>query len=101
MRIETRTMDKTVCVKMKERMSFSDHALFRDVLADIRKTTPQSCILDMSELSSIDSAGLGMLMIAHEESKKGGWALTLQAPQQHVRKLLQLACMDKILTISG
>ncbi|MCA0400621.1 MAG: STAS domain-containing protein [Proteobacteria bacterium] len=100
MRIETSQQDKTFRVRLHDRMSFSDHALFRDALGEIRKATPSLCVIEMENLVSIDSAGLGMLMIAHEEAKKGGWGLRLQAPQEQVRKLLHLACMDKVLTIS-
>jgi HptB-dependent secretion and biofilm anti anti-sigma factor len=99
MKVETRKNDREMRIKLQDRMSFSDHGLFREVLANISKVSPSACIFDMSELASIDSAGLGMLMIAHEQAKKAGWALSIEAPQGHVRQLLQLACFDKILTI--
>lgn len=101
MRIETLSADRTIRVKLLDRMSFGDHPLFRDLLSELRRAKPTACILDMSGLTSIDSAGLGMLMIAHEESKKGGWTLTIQSPPEHVRKLLALACFDKILNIAA
>lgn len=100
MRLETIRQDTTLQVRFQDRMSFSDHGLFRDMLTNIRKAAPKTCIFDLSELVSVDSAGLGMLIIAHEASKKEGWALTLQKPQPHVMKLLELSCFDKILTIT-
>lgn len=100
MRIETSKHDNAMRIKLQDRMSFSDHGLFREVLTSIRAGNPKSCVLDLSELVSVDSAGLGMLMVAHEASKKEGWALSLQAPQPQVLKLLELTCFDKILSIT-
>jgi anti-anti-sigma factor len=100
MRIESRKEDTAFRIKLQERMSFSDHSVFRDLLSEISKAKAQSAIFDLSELISIDSAGLGMLMIALEESRKSGWALSLKAPQGHVRKLLELACFDKLIPIA-
>lgn len=99
MRIESRKEDQNFRVKLQERMTFSDHSQFRDLLTEISRAKAHSAIFDMSDLVSIDSAGLGMLMIALEESRKGGWALSLRAPQGHVRKLLELACFDKLIPI--
>jgi HptB-dependent secretion and biofilm anti anti-sigma factor len=100
MRIESRKEDSGYRVKLQERMSFSDHSVFRDLLIEISKAKAQNAVFDLSELVSIDSAGLGMLMIALEESRKGGWALSLRSPQGHVRKLLELACFDKLIPIT-
>lgn len=100
MRIESRKDDTTYRVKLQERMTFSDHGPFRDLLSDIGKAKTQTAVFDLSELVSIDSAGLGMLMIALEESRKNGWSLSLKAPQGHVRKLLELACFDKLIPIT-
>ncbi|CAN1557957.1 SpoIIAA Anti-anti-sigma regulatory factor (antagonist of anti-sigma factor) [Rhabdaerophilaceae bacterium] len=100
MRIETSISDTLIRIKLIDRMSFSDHGNFRDMLEAVKKAAPQQCILDMSGLTSVDSAALGMLMIAHEASKKGGWQLELTAPKPNVRKLLELAHFDKILTVT-
>jgi HptB-dependent secretion and biofilm anti anti-sigma factor len=100
MRIESRKEESAFRVKLQERMSFSDHSIFRDLLTEISRNKAQTAVFDMSELVSIDSAGLGMLMIALEESRKAGWALSLKAPQGHVRKLLELACFDKLIPIT-
>lgn len=99
MRIESRKDEAGFRVRLQDRMTFSDHGQFRDLLTEITKAKPGNAVFDMSELVSIDSAGLGMLMIALEESRKGGWTLSLRAPQGHVRKLLELACFDKLIPI--
>lgn len=100
MRFETTSHGQEMQIKLQERLSFSDHAKFRDVLDRIGKAAPKSCTFDLSELESVDSAALGMLMIAHDQSRKQGWSMTLKSPRDGVMKVLQLACFDKILTIA-
>lgn len=100
MRLDTIKQDTTVQVRFHERMSFSDHGIFREMLTKVRQAGAKSCVFDLSELVSVDSAGLGMLIIAHEAAQKEGWKLTLQKPQPQVMKLLELSSFDKILTIT-
>ncbi len=100
MRTETRTDDDAMTIRLRDRFSFGDHAVFRAVLASIADAAPKRCIFDLSDLVSVDSAALGMLMIAHEAATKDGWELAIRSPQPQVRKLLELTCFDKILTIS-
>lgn len=100
MRTELIKTNQDVRVKLQERLSFSDHAKFREMLTAIDREKPLRCVFDMSELVSIDSAGLGMLMIAHQQSTKSGWALSLQGAKGHVKQLLELSCFDKIIPIT-
>lgn len=100
MKYEVKSGQEHVEIRLKERMSFNDHGRFREVLNSIRKATPKACIFDLSELSSVDSAALGMLMIAHDQAKQDGWSMSLRAPQAQVRRILELACFDKILNMA-
>ncbi len=99
MQFDVKTMPEDIEIRLKERLTFSDHARFREVLTLIRKASPKRCVFDLSELVAVDSAALGMLMIAHDQARKEGWALSLRAPQGQVRRILELACFDKILAI--
>jgi HptB-dependent secretion and biofilm anti anti-sigma factor len=82
-----------------DRMTFADHANFRTLLDQVNKAKVQKCVFDLSRLAAVDSAGLGMFMIALNEGKKNGWSLTIKAPQGQVFKLMELAKFDKLLTI--
>lgn len=100
MRVEITNFAENVQVKLMDRMSFSDHTAFREVLGSIAKAKPRSCTFDLSGLISVDSAALGMFMVAHDQAVKQGWSMALRAPQDQVNKILKLACFDKILTIT-
>ena len=88
-------------VKLSERMTFSDNGSFRSLLDDIVKAGAKKCVFDLSGLASIDSAGLGMFVIALDQGKKQGWTLALRSPKGQVKTLLELAKFDKLLTIEA
>ena len=56
-------------------------------------------MFDLTSLSSIDSAGLGMFMVAHNEGAANGWSLVLRGANGHVEALLKLGKFDRILTL--
>lgn len=99
MQVETATDGSTMSVRLSDRLTFSDHAAFRDILKKVEKSGARTCVFDVSALASIDSAGLGMFMIAREAAQKQGWTLILRRPQGHVKALLELGRFDKLLTI--
>jgi len=86
---------------IRDQLTFSDHAAFRNLLEEINKSGAQKCVFDLSNLIAVDSAGLGMFVIALHESKKSGWSLTIQSPQGRVLALMTLAKFDKLLTIKA
>ena len=80
-------------------LSMEDHGAFRALLADVSQRKPKHCAFDLRELDSIDSAGIGMLLIASEEAKKASWTFSVNNPTGHVRRVLELADLSKIVTI--
>lgn len=80
-------------------LTMDDHAAFRSLLTDVSQRKPKHCAFDLRELESIDSAGIGMLLIANEEAKKASWGFSIDNPTGHVRRVLELADLSKIVTI--
>ena len=80
-------------------LTMEDHAAFRTLISDVARRQPKHCAFDLRELESIDSAGIGMLLIASEEAKKSTWTFSIDHPVGHVRRVLELADLAKIVTI--
>lgn len=93
------TTDTATRVAFAGRLTFSDHNAYRNLLGEISQLGIQHCIFDLSELVSIDSSGLGMFVVAHEEGKNNGWDLALEGACGHVKTLLELGRFSKILEI--
>ncbi|EGF89987.1 STAS domain protein [Asticcacaulis biprosthecium C19] len=100
MRVDLHQTENHLVAKLSGRMSFSDHGQFRKVLDGIRADGIKTCVLDVATLEAIDSSGLGMLMLAIEDARKGGWSLTVANAAGPVKQLLQLSRLDKMLKVA-
>ncbi len=67
----------------------------------MKQTKCKTAILDLSGLNWINSAGLGMLILARETAEKSDLKLVLRSPRGHVKSLLELGRFDKIFTIEA
>ena len=81
------------------RLTFVDHEVFRDVVSALTKGGLKRCAVDLSGLDFIDSAGLGMLLIARDAALEHDIALTLRGAQGSVRKMLDIAKFDEVIPI--
>jgi|SRR5688572_24445495 HptB-dependent secretion and biofilm anti anti-sigma factor len=96
----TRLVTETVFeARLSNSLTFSDNGSFRKLLDEMVASTKTSWVIDLSNLVTVDSAGLGMFIIAQETARKSGRALALRSPAGHVKHLLYLAKMDKLIDI--
>ena len=100
MQITTHMAGNTCEIQLAERMTFADHKQFRTMIQDVDASGARQCVLDLAHLVAIDSAGLGMFIIAVEAAKAGGWGLTVKGAVGQVKQLLLLAKFDKLLTMA-
>jgi anti-anti-sigma factor len=96
----TTTVTETVFeVRLSESLSFADNGAFRKLLDDMAASRTTHWVFDLSSLASVDSAGLGMFIIAKETAKRAGRDLVLRSPTGHVKNLIELSKMDKLIPI--
>lgn len=82
--------------KITGNWTFQDHNLMKEL---IDKINGGACILDMSAVEFIDSAGLGMLITAREKIADKGGFITLRGVEGAVRRIMDLARFDELFTI--
>lgn len=99
MRVDIKSRTDTFEARLSDKMLFADSSAFRKLIDEVRQSGCKTCVFDLKALEVIDSAGLGMIMIAIEDARRNGWALTLKNPQGPVLKLLQLSRMDQLLKV--
>ena len=58
---------------------------------------PADIIANVSELSYIDSTGLGAIISVYGKMKKTGHRIVLVEPKDNVKKLLNITSLDKVL----
>jgi anti-anti-sigma factor len=71
-------------------MNFTVNVEFRELLTTIMERKPTRVVFDLSELTMIDSVGLGLLYIAQEDIASVGAKLCLARPKDKVARLLEL-----------
>lgn len=80
-----------------------DHHSAVEVRSDIDELIfllrPHKTVLDLSQISFMDSSGLGLIMGRYSLMKELGGSLALRAPTQAVMKILSLAGMERIIKI--
>jgi anti-anti-sigma factor len=79
--------------------TFKDHHSFRALLDLLKASDTARYVLDLSRLEFLDSAALGMLLIADDEARGAGRSLTLRRPPTQIARLMELAAMDTLFTI--
>lgn len=72
---------------------------FHASISDIIGGGPEVVIVDMSEVSFIDSTGLGVLVSAEKETREAGKDLRLVVTQPQIMKLLELTGLDEVFTV--
>jgi anti-anti-sigma factor len=87
--------------QLKGGLTFSDHTLFRTVLTAITDEKLQSISIDLANLDYIDSAGLGMLLLAREMAQEANVSLTLAHPRNQVKKMFDISQFENLFNIAN
>ncbi len=101
MQVTTHVDGDTFEARLSDRLSFSDNGAFRKLLDEMLASNTRHWVFDVANLAAVDSAGLGMFIIAMETAKKAGQSLVLRSPTGHVKNLIELSKMDKLITVEG
>lgn len=96
--IERRTK-KAVVFDLRGRLDFRTLGIFIGALEKVEKSRGQHLILNLKEVSFIDTAALGLFHFAHEKFPPARGKVTILHPQPHIRKALELANIPSIIPI--
>jgi anti-anti-sigma factor len=58
-------------------------------------------VIDLAKVEFIDSAGLGMLLIARDEASKASRQLTLRGPQGQVKRMFAVTRFETLFAIES
>lgn len=84
---------------MRGEFVFCDHKQFRELLDQLADPSVKQVVLNMAALTFIDSAALGMLLLAHDEAEKYGKQIVLQGIAGQVKKVMEIARFDQLFTL--
>ena len=72
---------------------------FQEALAELISRPPRLWMVNMADVSFIDSTGLGVLVGAVRDMRAAGGDLRLVVTQPQILKLLELTGLDKVFEI--
>ncbi|MBQ6262466.1 MAG: anti-sigma factor antagonist [Clostridia bacterium] len=71
-----------------------------EIDAEIMKSRPAALVLDLSEVTFMDSSGLGLILGRYSKASDLGIAFSVSNPTGPTQKILDLAGMERIIRIT-
>ena len=90
MAISERCVGDSAEISLSGDFTFSDTNEFRGKLKEVIEKDIKALKIDVSQLQSLDSAGLGMLLVAHSDCQKKAIDFSLYKPTGSVKALLEV-----------
>jgi anti-sigma B factor antagonist len=97
--LETRNCGDVIIVHCQGRIVFRDEAVALTQLVGEFLEHRGKIVLDLSGVSSIDSAGIGELVLLHTQARSRQAEMKYASPSPLVRDLLALTNVDSVLEI--
>jgi len=72
-----------------------------EIDSSIEKNQPNKVILDFSAVTFMDSSGIGLVMGRYKIMQGVGGTVSIQNPPTHIKKVMQIAGLDKIASINN
>ena len=89
------TTDRAMNVTMQGQFTFTDNKRFRHIITKARKET-LPITLNLSQLSFIDSAALGMLLLLRDECQQRHIPISIHEAQGQVEKIFYITKFDQL-----
>lgn len=94
----TSTAD-TAIVSLNGRLTFAENAAFRRVVEGLERQGRHSVVINMAGVEFMDSAGMGLLLVARDVVAGQGGRVTLRDARGQVARMLRLAKFGDFFTL--
>src|SRR5262249_41644983 len=90
---------KVKVLRLPEQVTAANAAQLKTQIKDTIQREKCLLELDLADVSYMDSAGLGVMVFAYEQSKSQGGSVRIHRPLAPVRELFQKTRFNQVLTI--
>lgn len=90
----------TYDVTLSGKFTFADHPEFRDILQKIGDSAIKRVVFHMQKVEFVDSAALGMLLLALDEAEKHHKGLVISGATGQVKKMFDMAQFNTLFTMN-
>ena len=80
-----------VILTLSGRFDFKTQKMFRDAMKGAQKKGARHIVIDLKDVSFVDSTALGLIALGHQNLNKVNIKLSLANPQSSVQKTFDLA----------
>ncbi|WP_085905444.1 STAS domain-containing protein [Kiloniella majae] len=91
----------TVSISFNGDFGFPDNPKTQEIMKEVKESSCSGVSIDLSGLESIDSAGLGMLLLINDAAEDSGKKLELCRPVGQVQKMLEISKFSEIISIKS
>ncbi len=95
----TQHNQQTQILELSGRLNFQARQVYLQGVKQAKISSPRHVIMNLTEVSYIDSAGLGLLALSHKKLTKLGIQISLINPQPSVKQLIELTNLNTMLPI--
>jgi len=95
------TEDNKVVVTLSGRFTAADSSSFRRLIEELPLDGKDGAVFDLAQLSFVDSAALGLLVLARDAVSDHGLEMSIRALQGQVKKTFELFHFDQLFTIEA
>lgn len=101
MNCELSSEDSQLVVSLSGRFTAIDTPSFRRVIEDLPLDDKTGAVFDLTNLLFVDSAALGLLVLARDAVSDRGLPMTIRHLQGQVKKTFELFHFDQLFTIQA
>ncbi|MDX9667535.1 STAS domain-containing protein [Pseudomonas sp. P5_152] len=87
-------------ISIKGRFDFAKHQAFRDSFGQVDNQRLNAIVVDLKEVTYLDSSALGMLLLLRDHAGGDDSDVRLVNSSSDVRKILAISNFDKLFDIS-
>lgn len=91
--------ENNIEIKLKGNFTFADNKSFLAIIENTISKKYKTLIFDLAEVDFVDSAALGVLLLARDKCTHRGINLILQNPQGQVKQMFKISMFDALFTI--
>jgi len=91
--------ERTVIVHPSGDIDYSSLEPLRQALLDARVAGVHDIIVDLTEVSFLDSQGLAVILFAHQRQRSVGGRLVLRDPSRDTQRLLHVTNLDNVIEV--
>ena len=95
-----RTVGDAIVLDVRGRITFGDECNFlRKEVKELLATKPSAVVLNLSQVSYVDSGGIGTLVALYTSAHGQGCELKLASPNDKVKHVLEITKLSPILGV--